>query len=257
MGRIFAPVWLDPPPAAPPPPAPLLGVGLGRAGGPAALAIVRRQAAAAGATARYTVRHLERWPAGSAYSAMAEQTGAAVESLARPGCRLLVDAGQGGAVLDAFRRAKGLAWLVPVLVTAAPGPGLTPDDRSDWARVAASELASAVLVLLQQGRLEVDDLPGRDALLAALRAFGARAGEIGRLAGAPFGAGVDEEMIAAVALPCWYGEWRGDPTPSPRPVPAAPRDPRRNLTPRHDSAARRRGLFGAGPGPGGDGYRII
>jgi hypothetical protein len=69
--------------------------------------------------------------------------------------------------------------------------------------------------------------------------------------------GPGEELVLAVALLLWHGESRGDPVPLPEPVPTPDRDPKRNLTPRHDSAAARRGLFGARPGPPMGGYEVV
>jgi hypothetical protein len=233
---------------------------LGKAGGAAACAAVERTFAALDQPPHYALRHLTRWPAGTAYSAMAEEVAALLVRLAKasdPAAlapRLLVDVGCSDYVADYFFRQRGPAWAHGLLVTTEPSPMLVPVEGSNWLKVAASELAGCVLGLTQEGRLSVGDVPGAEEVVATLRAFGARAGEFGRLAGLSFGAASGEELVTAAAAPLWFGEQAGPPTPMPKPVPEPARDHIIWLTPRRDSRASQRGLFGA-TRPDPEGYR--
>jgi hypothetical protein len=229
-----------------------VGVGFARAGDAASLAVVTRTPPAGQAPARYLLSHNQSWPS-APFDAVARYTGSVVRALAPANVRLLVDAQLGGAVLDIFKRHRGESWMSAVLVTASVGTasGLTWSDAGDCASVPVVDLASTARVLLQQGRLALADQPGRDDVLRALRDFGARAGEIGRLAGWTWGGEPGDELLFAVTVPLRVAELRGPVVQYPGAVPGG----RAQLyEPPHERNAERRNLFGAGddlrrPGP--------
>jgi hypothetical protein len=256
------------PPAAPAaPPAntnDILALGFSWPRGPAALAVVRWSLPPGETRAHYTLLHLQHWDEeGTPYSAMARDTAAVVAALNRPGATLLIDAGLGGAVVDVFRKAVTGARLVATLVTADTGaaPG---HDSENWLYVPGAEMASTLLVISQEQRLDLPPLPTRDRALRALRGFGDKARELTRLSGWSWGKEPDAELVFAVSVPVWHGERRGQtywPTrPAGEPLggtgDAVRRDrdvgpPERNRSvfdepSRFGSAAARHGLFGYG-----------
>src|SRR5262249_43511756 len=91
-----------------------VGVGLCKAGGPAALAVVSRVPPTEKEQAKYTVRHVECWKAGTKYRQVADDTHALVGRLKRPDTRLVVDAGVSGPVVDLFRGKHDKAWMSPL-----------------------------------------------------------------------------------------------------------------------------------------------
>jgi hypothetical protein len=201
------------PPAAPAAPPPntndILALGFSWPRGPAALAVVRWSLPPGEPQPRYTLLHLQHWAEeGTPYSAMARDTAAVVAALNRPGCPLLLDAGLGGAVVDVFRKAVTGARLVATLVTADTGaaPG---HDNENWLYVPGAEMASTLLVISQEQRIDLPPLPTRDRALRALRGFGDKARELNRLSGWAWGSELDAELIFAASVPLWFGERRG------------------------------------------------
>ena len=101
----------------------IVGLDLGQAQDPTALAVIERSRASDGAS--YAVRHLKRWPLRTAYTEIVEEV---TTLLRRPPLRdtvaaLVVDAtGVGSAVVDLFKAVSlGGDGLVPVTIT-PPGP---------------------------------------------------------------------------------------------------------------------------------------
>jgi hypothetical protein len=222
-----------------------VGVGLGKAGGPAALAVVSRVPPTDEEPARYTVRHVERWKAGTKYRQVADDTHTLVGRLQRPDTRLVVDAGVSGPVADLFRGGHDRAWMSPLLVTTGAGTGMLPDATNDWLYVTAGDLAGVVLVLFESDRLAFADLPDADRLKATVTDFGRKAGLLDRLAGYHFGAGPGDELLYAVAAPLRVAELRGEPEKYDAGPPEQPTNAERMGTAGYERAADRRGLYGA------------
>src|SRR5262245_42349041 len=103
-------------------------------------------------TSAYAVRHLERFPLGTPYTAVVARV---AEILSRPplaGGGLAVDeTGVGRAVVDQFRAERSLAGLWPVTVTA--GMQVSQDGRTF--HVPKKELVGTLQVLLQCRRLTI------------------------------------------------------------------------------------------------------
>ncbi len=179
----------------------LIGIGLGCANGPAALAVLERTRAG-NAPASYGVSHLQRWPAGYGYAEVAREVGALVRGLPCRPARLLLDAALGSSVVQIFRRERVGLLLPAVVATDAAATTWGPDGVT----VPANEVASAVLALFQEDRLRFGPVPEEVTVRRGLKAFSEKAGPLGRLAQWVLGADPGDELVLAVALAAWAGE---------------------------------------------------
>lgn len=160
-----------------------------------------------GRLARYTLKHLQRYPLGTSYPAIVADV---LRLLGRPelfpGTPLVVDGtGVGRAVVDQFKPALGRR-LVPVTITA--GDQVT-ESEGYW-RVPKRELVGIVQVLLQTGRLLfAARLPLVEILTRELLAFQVKIDPM--TAHDSYGSwreGTHDDCVLALALACWYGEQR-------------------------------------------------
>jgi hypothetical protein len=181
----------------------LVGLGLGKANGPAALVVVERTPKTKDEPARYAVTHAQRWPAATPYSDMATAVGAVVAPLARG--RLLIDAALGRAVVEQFRPYRGRLAFTPVLLTDEPGAVIRWDELG-WAHTPANEVAAAVLALLGQRRLKFGPVPDHAALRRGLELFSGKAGLLTKLTAKVWGLHEEDSLVVATALAAWGGE---------------------------------------------------
>jgi hypothetical protein len=151
----------------------------------------------------YGVRHLRRWPLGTAYTAIVPDVVNLVATSELEGSALAVDqTGVGAAVVDMLRQAGPKASLSPVLITG--GHEITRDGYT-W-HVPKKELVSTLQVLLQYRRLKIANLPERELLAKELLAFRVK---ITTAANETFEAWRErdhDDMVLAVALAAWLGE---------------------------------------------------
>jgi len=154
--------------------------------------------------AHYHVRHLQRYPLGTAYPAIVTSV---AEMLARPEMRgsvLVVDAtGVGRPVLDMFTAAQ----LKPVAVTITGG-SLPTEVKPGWFNVPKRDLVSTLQVLLQSERLKIAAaLPDAAVLTQELLNFRVTISESAndRYEGR---SGSHDDLVLAVALAAWYAEGR-------------------------------------------------
>jgi hypothetical protein len=181
----------------------LVGIGLGQAGGPAGLTVIPRTGPK---PASYDCVHLKRWPGDTAYTDMAEYLARKAGNAPLFNCRTALDAGLGPAIVDTFRRNRGTARLFPVLATNDGKDVVVQPDGT--LHVPGAFLASAVLAVLQQGRLKVaGGLLERQQLHAGLKAFGNRASLLTKLNAIVWATGEDDPLVQAVALALWLGEF--------------------------------------------------
>jgi hypothetical protein len=180
-----------------------LGLDLGQAQDPTALAAVERLETLNGTNAHYHVRHLERAPLGMPYTGIVSRVG---DLLGRDplcgGTRLVVDAtGVGAPVVDLLIQ----AGTSPVAVTITAGETVSRDGAAY--RVPKRDLVSVLQVLLQSGRLKIADaIPEARLLVQEMLAFRVK---ITTNAHDTYGAwreGAHDDLVLAVALACWYGE---------------------------------------------------
>ena len=187
----------------------IVGLDLGQAQDPTALAVIERSRASDGAS--YAVRHLKRWPLRTAYTEIVEEV---TQLLQRPPLQntvaaLVVDAtGVGAAVVDLFKAVSlGADGLVPVTITA--GADAQKDEQGGW-RVPKRDLVGVVQVLLQNQRLRIAAaLPEAETLLRELEGFRVRISAAGRDTYGAWRDGTHDDLVLAVALACWYAEHEG------------------------------------------------
>jgi hypothetical protein len=212
-----------------------VGVDLGQAHDPTALAIVERvqpdsRRRPAGPP-DYHVRHLERVALKTPYPLIVERIGALMQTPALAGeSVLLIDgAGVGRGVLDLMNR----DGLKPIAVTATGGKRVTGGGPLRI-NVPKQDLVTNLQILFQAQRLKIAAvLPHAPALLQELQTFRVRTTAAGH---AQFGAmreGERDDLTFALALACWYAERRrrrpaqlpSDDTtpPTAEPRPARPR----------------------------------
>lgn len=201
----------------------LVGLDLGQAHDPTALAVLRREPvldAEGGATrdgrghpiAAYGVIHLERYQLGLSYPEMVSRV---AELLRRPAMqeggrpRLAIDAtGVGRAVVDQFLGARLAAEVVPITITS--GSGVTKDQWNKTAvtcyRVAKLDLVAAVRVGLDSGRLRI--APGLALAPTLTKELQTYQVKITAAAHETFNArdGAYDDLVLACCLAAWLGE---------------------------------------------------
>lgn len=209
----------------------LLGLDLGQRLDYTALGVLERRSGPAGAV--YGVTHLERFR-GVPYPEIPPRVAAVEDRIRRahearvyrrtgqgvraePSVALVVDqTGVGAPVVDLLRA----AGLAPVAVTIHGGDRVTREGRD--VRVPKRDLAAAVAVALQTGRLKIAPaLPLAETLRHELEHFKVALSAAGH---DRYGAGADalswreqphDDLVLAVALALWHGENRGTVEPLP------------------------------------------
>ena len=153
----------------------------------------------------YAVRHLERFPLGTAYTAVCTRlvTIYAAAPLART--TLAVDqTGVGRPVLDMLRRSTISASIRPITITG--GHKATPNEGGGYL-VPKKELVSVLQVMLQARRIKVaPTLPEAATLVRELTTFQVK---ITPAANEVFGAwreGQHDDLVLAVAIAVWQAD---------------------------------------------------
>jgi hypothetical protein len=184
-----------------------LGLDLGQAHDPSALALLEQSRPAPTAEASYACRHLHRWQLGTPYPQIVKDVATIAGRL--PYCTLAVDGtGCGRAVVDLFwQAALANVSIVPVLITA--GHAVSQDEHGYW-HVAKTQLVSVVQVLLQARRLKVAPaLPLAPLAITELSNFKAKITPAGsETFSADWREGQHDDLCLAIALAAWAGEER-------------------------------------------------
>jgi hypothetical protein len=201
----------------------LIGLDLGQASDPTALAILKRVLLLddGGQAVRdhrdeplyqFGCVYLERYPLGTSYPTIVAAVGRLVrDPRLQPDPRLAIDAtGVGRAVVDLFLHERMPAQLVPITITAGDTVRRERWNRSRstgyW--VPKAELVSAVQAGLQSRRLKVVPTLGlADTLRKELADFRST---ISRSAHETFSArdGSHDDLVLSVAMPLWLGHRR-------------------------------------------------
>jgi hypothetical protein len=246
------------------------GLDLGKQSDPSALAVIDSTAVRRGAEApqlHHSCRWLRRWPLGTPYPLIWDEVGELITRRPLAGCALVADAtGVGAGIIDMgrdrYRRAGLAVPIYPVLITA----GFAVTYAADGWHIAKRSLVSTTQALLQGRRVTVArGLPEAETLARELEQFQVKITESNNEIYGNWRTGQNDDLALALMICCWFAERRGAHSPYPAapvaaPSAAAPYRPRapERLTPRQDSACRRRGLFGASGGPTtDDGYRLV
>ncbi len=171
----------------------ILGVDLGQARDPTALAVVEVD------TPHLDFRHLERLPLGTPYPAVVERVGKV--SAALPGSvAVVVDAGgPGRPVVDAMR----VAGLKPIPVSITSGKRERYENGMVY--VPKRELVRGLVAAIETGRLKIaKGLPVAGALVSELQAFRVQLTAKGRDTYAAH-SGEHDDLVLAVTLAVWFG----------------------------------------------------
>ncbi len=193
----------------------LIGLDLGQAQDYSAWVVAKR-VRQDGEDAAYDVGHLDRVQ-GARYPAVVAHTTALIAALKaqepRAGIELVVDfTGVGRAVADLLVEAVRGADVA--LVTITGGDAVTRGEGGEW-RVPKRDLAAVVQVLLQSGRLRIaEGLAHARTLTEELVNFRVKvslAGHDSYGAGADWREGTHDDLVLALALACWRGEYGAQP----------------------------------------------
>jgi hypothetical protein len=158
----------------------------------------------------YQVRHAERAPLDSSYTAQAEWLCDRLQRAPLPGqVRLVVDeTGVGAGVVEIIARAlKRLPRTVPLVpVTITAGFTATQQEAGRW-HVPKATLVSLVDGLLDSDRLQIAaDLPGTPTLKAELHAFQRKYTAAANLTYAAWREADHDDYVLALALALWSAE---------------------------------------------------
>ncbi len=152
----------------------------------------------------WVVRHLERMPLGTPYTAVAARiVEVARDAKVRGKCQLMVDAtGVGMPVVDMLRSARPGCGIAAVLITGGTGERF---DGTVW-HVPKLELLARLQALIETKRLRIARRLGEAGTLAReLLNIRSAQGVSGRVRAGAEGAGEHDDLALAVALAVWAG----------------------------------------------------
>lgn len=156
---------------------------------------------------QHAVRHLERFPLGTSYPAIADRLGHLFQDekfVQRQGTLVVDRTGTGTPVIDLIRRRDWHACLRPVTFTA--GNEAQQAEHGGWL-VPKPELVAAFQVTLQERRLLVaPNLALATTLLSELHDYRLKAPLLGNDALLAWREGPHDDLVLAVALAVWDGE---------------------------------------------------
>jgi hypothetical protein len=153
----------------------------------------------------YAVRHLQRFPPGTAYAEIAAVLAKRFDEAPLQNSSLAVDVtGVGRPVVDLLRKAKIRSALKPITVTG--GHQATRDTFGGWL-VPRKELVSTMQVLLQERRLKVAQaLPEAGILQQELLNFKAKPSTAPLDSFEAWRENPHDDLVLAIAIAAWVGE---------------------------------------------------
>jgi hypothetical protein len=153
----------------------------------------------------YAVRHLHRWPVGTAYPAIIAEMAGTVGRLPAGSALALDITMVGRPVIDLVRRAGLTCAYYPITLTSGHSVATGPIGPL----VPKKELVSTLQVLLQAHRLQVaSSLPHAALLVTELSNFKAKPRLIADDPLVDWREGSHDDLVLAVALAAWLGENR-------------------------------------------------
>lgn len=198
-----------------------IGLDLGQAADPSAVAVLERLPA----RGIWALRYFTRFPLATPYPVIVDFIGSMTSAFPLKGdSHLVVDAtGVGRPVLDLLRR-PGLGSRL-VGVTIHGGDHAVRDPAIGGYRVPKKEIVSNLQLLLQRGRLRISaELADREVLLTEMASFRVRVSPTtGHEAFGSEGRDHDD-VVVAVGLAAWLGE-RYSPLPAGSPMDVPPDAP--------------------------------
>ncbi|HEY7309267.1 MAG TPA: hypothetical protein VH643_07930 [Gemmataceae bacterium] len=198
----------------------VLGLDLGQTSDFTALAVLERHPAeTAEQKPDYALRHLRRFPLGTAYTEIVPAVGAVRRNEPLREAPLIVDqTGVGRAVVDMLRHSA--CGAIPVTITGGHATTVTADGSY---HVPKKELITALQVVMQGRRLQIArSLPEAATLVRELQNFQVK---ITAAANETFGVwrdGQHDDLVLAVGLACWWSE-RVPPFEAPTVIQTPPR----------------------------------
>lgn len=152
----------------------------------------------------YALRHLDRLPPGTAYTAIRDQLAERFNQKPLAGTHLAIDhTGVGKAVLDLFRDDPVNAEIHPITVTA----GATAVYGEGTWLVPKKDLVGELQVLLQSRRWRIaPELEHADTLVRELQNFQIKVTPTANDAVTLWREGRDDDLVLAVAIAAWAGE---------------------------------------------------
>jgi hypothetical protein len=185
------------------------GISLGQANEFTSLAILERQALPRYSNytrplSNFSVRHLERFPIGTSYSAIFERVNALFAAKPLPGNSLVVDqTAVGEPVLQSLRRARTPGGFKRVSIT----NGLDANFESKIWQVPKKDLVGTLQVLLQDKRLKiVASLPDVPTLINELMNFQMKPAPPSADPLAAWREGPQDELVFAIGVAAWWVE---------------------------------------------------
>jgi hypothetical protein len=154
----------------------------------------------------YAVRHLERLPLGTPYTAICTRLRGMFDKPPRQNGTLIVDqTGVGRPVVELLKRSHLKACIRHVTINV--GQSATQADGGGW-NVPKKELVSTLQVLLQGRRLKVaQTLPEAETLVKELQNFKAKINlSSATEAFEDWRERDDDDLVLAVAIAAWQGE---------------------------------------------------
>jgi hypothetical protein len=182
----------------------VLGLDLGPAAAFTALAVVERSDDRdPGVEPAFAVKHLHRFPPGTAYGRIAGAVGELLGTEALAGSPVVTDVtAVGTGVLDLLREQDARPDPIPVVVTAGHQAERGPNGV--WA-VPKKDLVTGLQLLLQGRRLAIPAaLPDADLLVRELGNFRSKTTLAADPTQAEWREGRDDDLVLAVALGCWW-----------------------------------------------------
>jgi hypothetical protein len=183
-----------------------IGLDLGQRRDHSAIAVVekieRRQPYGPSVFDRLLVRHLERVPLGTPYTAVIARIREIVQHAELQGrCALVVDGtGVGAPVVDGLQAARLGCELCAVTIT---GGDHEHGNGSAWS-VPKRDLIAGVQILLERGELRIAKaLPEAGSLVRELLDMRITMAGNGRVRLGADGFGEHDDLVIAVALSCW------------------------------------------------------
>jgi hypothetical protein len=223
-----APQAQPPAPQAQPPVTLFSGLDLGQAHDPTALAVLERSLVQhkARKAFSYVVRHLERFPIGTAYTAICDRMALIFGKPPLLGTMLVVDrTGVGRAVVDMLARAMAPApetmralqskhklRTVPLILATLRGVSITsgqhanPADGGGW-NVPKRDLVGVLKVLMQSNRLKiVPSLPEAATVIKELQNFKVKITAAQNETYEAWREGDYDDLVLAIAIAVWQAE---------------------------------------------------
>jgi hypothetical protein len=177
-----------------------IGLDLGQAQDPTALAVIERHGDEKEGVCH--VPQLKRYPIGTSYDEIVKDLAAKIER-APEGTQLIVDGtGVGRAVTDMILQHPGFrgTWVRAVTITA----GNDETYSGAYWKVPKRNLVGVVQVLLQSKRLKIAaELPDTQVLVSELQNFKVRTSDAGNDVYGEWRASKHDDLVLAVAFACW------------------------------------------------------